>query len=54
MLDDWRGYILSGFALVWIANFYMSLFALMRQNIKLEKIKNELGEVIVNEKKKNE
>jgi hypothetical protein len=54
MLDDWRGYILSGFALVWIANFYMSLFALMRQNIKLEKIKNELGEVIVNQKKKIE
>jgi len=54
MLDDWRGYILSGFALVWIANFYMSLFALMRQNIKLERLKNELGEVIVNEKKKNE
>jgi len=51
MLDDWRGYILSGFALVWIANFYMSLFALMRQNIKLERIKNELGEVIVNQKK---
>src|SRR5829696_5901505 len=49
MLDDWRGYILSGFALVWIANFYMSLFALMRQNIKLERIKNELGEVIVNQ-----
>jgi len=51
MMDDWRGYILSGFALVWIANFYMSLFALIRQNVKLERIKNELGEVIVNQKK---
>jgi len=37
LLDDWRGYILSGFALVWIANVYMSLFALLRQGIKMEK-----------------
>ena len=44
MADDWRGYIISGFSLVWIANVYMSLFALIRQNVKLEKIKNELEE----------
>ena len=34
LLNDWRGYILSQFALVWIANIYMSLFKLLRQNIK--------------------
>ncbi len=44
LIDDWRGYIISGFSLVWIANVYMGLFALMRQNIKLEKIKGELEE----------
>lgn len=44
LLPDWRGYIISGFALVWIANIYMSLFALLRQNIKLDKIKSELEE----------
>lgn len=44
LLDDWRGYIIAGFSLVWIANIYMSLFGLLRQNIKLEKNKNELVE----------
>ncbi len=34
---NWRGYILAGFSLVWIANVYMSLFALIRQAIKKEK-----------------
>ncbi|MES2891694.1 MAG: hypothetical protein V4725_06765 [Bacteroidota bacterium] len=44
MFDDWRGYLISGFALIWIANIYMSLFALLRQNIKLEKIKSKVVE----------
>ncbi len=37
LLDDWRGYVLAGFSLVWIANVYMSLFAFLRQDIKKEK-----------------
>lgn len=37
LLDDWRGYIIACFALVWIANVYMSLFAYLRQDIKKEK-----------------
>jgi hypothetical protein len=37
LLHDWRGYIIAGFALVFVANFYMSLFALLRQAIKKEK-----------------
>lgn len=37
LLDDWRGYFISEFALVWIANLYMSFFGLLRQNIKKEK-----------------
>lgn len=44
MLDDWRGYVLSGFSLVWIANVYMSLFGLLRQNIKIENITSALIE----------
>jgi hypothetical protein len=36
-MDDWVGYIISGFALVWIANIYMSLFGFIRQDIKKEK-----------------
>ena len=42
---DWRGYLIAGFSLVWIANVYMSLFLLLRTNIKKEgtdvKVKEE-------------
>ena len=38
LFDNWKGYILAEFALVWIANLYMSLFSLLRQDIKKEKI----------------
>jgi hypothetical protein len=31
---SWWGYILTGFALVWIANVYMSLFGLLRVDMK--------------------
>ncbi|GEP51387.1 hypothetical protein FNO01nite_20590 [Flavobacterium noncentrifugens] len=37
LLNDWRGYVIAGFALVWIANTYMSLMAFIRQDIKKEK-----------------
>jgi len=36
-LPDWRGYILAGFALVWIANVYMSLYNIIRIDLKKEK-----------------
>ena len=38
LLHDWRGYIIAGFALVWIANIYMSLYAFLRIDIKKERI----------------
>ena len=34
--DDWRGYVIAGFSLVWIANVYMSLFGRLRLDIKCE------------------
>ena len=34
LLDDWRGYLLALFALVWIANLYMSVFGHLRLDIK--------------------
>ncbi len=37
LLPDWRGYLIGGFALVFVANAYMSVFALLRQAIKKEK-----------------
>ncbi|MBC7849381.1 MAG: hypothetical protein H7Y31_06580 [Chitinophagaceae bacterium] len=38
LYDGWRGYLIAGFALVWVANVYMSLFALIRTDLKKEKI----------------
>ena len=37
LFDDWRGYIIAGFSLVWLANVYMSLLGLLKQDIKKEK-----------------
>jgi hypothetical protein len=34
LYPDWRGYLLALFALVWIANQYMSVFARLRLDIK--------------------
>lgn len=42
LMSDWRGYIIAGFSLVWIANIYMSLFGLIRQDIKKEKTEIEV------------
>ena len=41
LIDNWEGYIIAGFALVWVANIYMSLYAFIRQDIKREK--TEIG-----------
>lgn len=50
---DWRGYLLSGFSLVWVANFYMSLFRRLRLDIKKQKTDVELKEELLDEKKSN-
>ena len=42
LILDWRGYVIVLFSLVWIANVYMSLFALIHQDVKKEKTKIEL------------
>lgn len=41
LFDDWRGYLIGGFALVFIANVYMSLFALLRGDLKKVKLEAE-------------
>lgn len=48
LLPGWKGYIIAGFSLVWIANVYMSLFGLIRLDIKkdrleIEEIEEDLG-----------
>jgi hypothetical protein len=49
LFDDWRGYLIAGFSLVWIANIYMSLYGRIRIDLKKERIETELME---DEKKK--
>ena len=44
LYTGWRGYLIAGFSLVWIANVYMSLFALIRIDLKVEKLKANLEE----------
>lgn len=44
LLIDWRGYVIALFSLVWIANSYMGVFAIIRQNIKKEKTAIEVLE----------
>ncbi len=52
LMDDWRGYLIAGFALVWIANIYMSLFALIRIDLKRER--TEVSVLEKQEKKQDE
>jgi len=38
LFDDWRGYFVAGFSLVWLANVYMTFFARLRLEIREERI----------------
>ena len=49
LFDDWRGYLLSLFALVWVANQYMSLYNRLRLDIKSERIETKIREKIADE-----
>ena len=49
--DDWRGYLISGFSLVWVANIYMSVFARLRVGTKKEKMEADMKEVELKEVK---
>lgn len=38
LFPDWRGYVISLFALVWVANQYMSIYNHLRLDIKHEQV----------------
>ncbi len=38
LYTDWRGYLISGFALVWLANVYMNIYSRVRLDIKRERV----------------
>jgi hypothetical protein len=46
LYEDWRGYLIGGFALVWVANQYMSLYNRLRLDIKSEKIETSIKEKV--------
>lgn len=45
LYPDWRGYFVAFFAMVWIANQYMSIYNHLRLDIKHEQVQIELQEV---------
>ncbi len=45
LYPDWRGYLVSFFALVWVANVYMNLYSHIRLDLKRERV-----EIAVQEK----
>jgi hypothetical protein len=38
LLSDWRGYLIAGFSLVWIANVYVGIFGRIRLDLKKRRI----------------
>ncbi len=48
LYSDWRGYLLALFALVWVANQYMSIYNRLRLDIKHEQV-----DIKVKEKEKD-
>ena len=50
LYQDWRGYLIAFFALVWVANQYMSIFNRLRLDIKHENIEIKAKEEDVKEK----
>jgi hypothetical protein len=49
LFADWRGYLIAGFALVWIANQYMSLYGRLRLDISHERLDIEAKRVEMSE-----
>jgi len=38
LFPDWRGYLIAGLSLVWVANVYMALFAKIRLDLRKERV----------------
>jgi hypothetical protein len=44
LMTNWVGYVISGFAVVWLANIYMSLYAFLRTDVKKGRIEANIEE----------
>ena len=51
LYPDWRGYLCSLFALVWVANIYMNIYNRLRLDIKHERVEIEAVEEDIESKK---
>jgi len=51
LCPDWRGYLIAGFALVWLANQYMSVYGHLRLDIREKRVEIKAVEQEVEEKK---
>lgn len=38
LFNDWRGYVIAGFSIVWIANLFMSIYAFIKIDIKKKEL----------------
>jgi len=47
LMQDWRGYVIAEFSLVWVANIYMSLFGRLRLDIREERLEIAAAEARV-------
>ncbi len=47
LLADWRGLLIAVFALVWLANIYMSIFGRIRLGIQSERKELEIKEEVL-------
>lgn len=39
---NWTGYLISGFAVVFVANSYITVYAILRQMLKVERLEGNL------------
>jgi hypothetical protein len=51
LFSDWRGYLVAFFALVWVANLYMSSYNRLRLDIKHEQVEIQADEQRVDDQR---
>lgn len=51
LFPDWRGYLIAGFSLVWVANVYMSFLGRIRLDIRKERAEISADEFVLTHNK---
>ena len=51
VFDDWRGFLVSFPALVWVANIYMNLYHRVRVDIRKERAEADRAEIVAGKRK---